>query len=609
MPADPSENDHPAAEPAELLDASPEQTAGGVGGWIATNRYDILWALALGLMFSVLYIRVAQDYRTMAGYTVYDNVLFDADHCDALKGWISKHKGTHPLLPLFAVPVSAVFGRVCGSYELGLAVMSGCIGGFSVILFFSLCRMRVERLPAVAVTALFGVSMNQIVFSGIPDTYILVAISIMPSFMLLLYGLRSGKIPILLWICAGVSAFSITITTLAQMAICLAALIIVTRRSFRQLIIYGVGICSASIAVGTLLVLIQHALFPDAQLFFRPDVYEYEMQYLTPLIVEHPGAVADELIKSFFLFNFVGQDPLVIRHEPGLRVELVYYRASVEYGWLAMAAVVPWLLLYTWGAFKTAYHGTNRAFIVTAWLCVGSHLVLHAFYSTDELFLYAPHYSFIVLLTAVSPASTAGKYAPGCWIAVVLLMGASNLQTHTQMIDNFGGSMPSWLVAPDAEWRYLPGKSAPDPSWQYLGFDDSAWSTGRAGFGYGDDDDTTVLSDMQSNYTTVFIRTTFEILQKDQIADLFADVNYDDGFVLYLNGTRVLARNAAGSIDYSSRATGDHEGGRARRYRLPIDRLADGRNILAAVGLNRALDSSDLSLEVRLSCVRKPDSR
>ena len=114
MPADPSENDHTAAEPAELLDPSPEQTAGGVGGWIAANRYDILWALALGLMFSVLYIRVAQDYRTMAGYTVYDNVLFDADHCDALKGWISKHKGTHPLLPLFAVPVSAAFGRVCG---------------------------------------------------------------------------------------------------------------------------------------------------------------------------------------------------------------------------------------------------------------------------------------------------------------------------------------------------------------------------------------------------------------------------------------------------------------------------------------------------------------
>ena len=572
------------------------------------ERGDLVWALLLGLSFSVFYVGIAQDYRTLDGYAVYDNVLFGADHVDALKGWISKHKGTHPLLPLLVVPLSKLFGMICGSYELGLAVLSGCIGGVAIVMFYSLVRMLVPRLPSVILTLLFGFSWNQMVFSGLPDTYILVAMSIMPSFMLLVHGLRTGKVPVILWVIAGLLAFSITITTMVQMVICLAVVLIVKHRAVRPVLAYGVGITAGAVAVATVLVLIQHAIYPGSQLFYESYVYDHEMQYLTPLIAAHPGAVADELIKSFWLFNFVGQDPLVIRHVPGLRVELMYYRAVVDYRWLEFAAVVPWLLVYLWAAFRTFHDRSQRPFTIAAWLCVGSHLALHSFFSTDELFLYAPHYSFIVLLTAVSPATTVGRYAKVAWVFVALMIGAANYQVHARMIERYGGDMPSWLISDDAEWRYFLGTKEPGDGWSGLVFDDGSWLTGKAGFGYGDGDDQTVL-DMKDKYSTVYLRTNFAVDSADGVAELFADVNYDDGFVVYLNGERVMARNAPSRISHDSVATADHEGGRYHRYHFSRSALRDGANTIAIVVLNRALDSSDLSMAFRLAKTDRPKER
>jgi hypothetical protein len=62
------------------------------------------------------------------------------------------------------------------------------------------------------------------------------------------------------------------------------------------------------------------------------------------------------------------------------------------------------------------------------------------------------------------------------------------------------------LVPSAAVWKFLRGRqpaSAPADAWQQVDFDDSGWETGPAGFGYGDDDDATVLSDMRGRYATV----------------------------------------------------------------------------------------------------------
>ena len=59
--------------------------------------------------------------------------------------------------------------------------------------------------------------------------------------------------------------------------------------------------------------------------------------------------------------------------------------------------------------------------------------------------------------------------------------------------------VPDVLVARGAEWKFFRGRAEPSGGtldWTGLTFDDATWETGAAGFGYGDGDDATVLSDM-----------------------------------------------------------------------------------------------------------------
>src|SRR4030042_3600957 len=70
-----------------------------------------------------------------------------------------------------------------------------------------------------------------------------------------------------------------------------------------------------------------------------------------------------------------------------------------------------------------------------------------------------------------------------------------------------GGSRSEEFVLPDDLWRFLRGTapaSEPADAWTQIGFDDSAWETGRGGFGCGDDDDATILDDMGRNYINVY---------------------------------------------------------------------------------------------------------
>ncbi len=54
-------------------------------------------------------------------------------------------------------------------------------------------------------------------------------------------------------------------------------------------------------------------------------------------------------------------------------------------------------------------------------------------------------------------------------------------------------------------WKYFVGSSDPPSDWRSLSFDDSVWQSGPSGFGFGDDDDSTVIPQT----TAVFMRKIF----------------------------------------------------------------------------------------------------
>ncbi len=163
------------------------------------------------------------------------------------------------------------------------------------------------------------------------------------------------------------------------------------------------------------------------------------------------------------------------------------------------------------------------------------------------------------------------------------------------------GSEGAELVSPGEAWRFFRGTtpaSVPDEAWKQIGFDDSDWETGPAGFGYGDGDDATILDDMRGSYLTVYIRKKFSVASVAPEAVLELAIDYDDGFIAYLNGWEVARRSMPTGPAMHTTAAASREAGAPEIIVLGKagDLLKEGSNLLAIEGHNSSLTSSDFSL-------------
>lgn len=171
------------------------------------------------------------------------------------------------------------------------------------------------------------------------------------------------------------------------------------------------------------------------------------------------------------------------------------------------------------------------------------------------------------------------------------------------------------LIEPRAEWEYLTGRHPQGDAWKLADFvpTEKDWRHGPAGFGFGDDDDVTVLNDMKGRYTAVYIRHEFELDggEREQIVDLGLAVNYDDGFIAYLNGHEVLRVGVAEGAGAKAKRIISHNARGFEYFPLAdaVKYLNDDHNVLAVEGHNRGLTSSDFSLDPYLVAVKKPKEK
>ncbi|MCY4166421.1 MAG: S41 family peptidase [Gammaproteobacteria bacterium] len=156
-----------------------------------------------------------------------------------------------------------------------------------------------------------------------------------------------------------------------------------------------------------------------------------------------------------------------------------------------------------------------------------------------------------------------------------------------------------FLVPLGAQWRYHASASGPGSGWEQLGFDDARWRIGAAGFGYGDDDDATILDDMEGRYASVYLRREFEL--PSVVDKLYLYMRYDDAFELYLNG-RLAARAGL----RRGHPPESHEADQLEVFELSGEHLVAGLNLLAVRGVNASVDSSDFSLHPGLALTFVP---
>lgn len=99
------------------------------------------------------------------------------------------------------------------------------------------------------------------------------------------------------------------------------------------------------------------------------------------------------------------------------------------------------------------------------------------------------------------------------------------------------------IISRGDEWQYLVPSAEPAESWRLSSFVDTDWQTGKSGFGMGDDDDATQVTVSSS----IFLRKKFTVTHPDQVEQLLLHMDYDDGFVAYLNGVEIARAHMDGT--------------------------------------------------------------
>lgn len=208
------------------------------------------------------------------------------------------------------------------------------------------------------------------------------------------------------------------------------------------------------------------------------------------------------------------------------------------------------------------------------------------------------------------------------WPVATTGRGSSLERVHPSLDGSLGGSWRAsgyvevpprereyFLAAESDGWRYRKGTSeasTPATAWREPDFEeDGSWLPGQTSVGYGDDDDNTVLDDMEDSYTGIFLRHEFTVTSS-QLADLppflLLRVYSDDGAAVWINGREAgRFKIAEGEIPFDATATT----GREARWEdalvpNPGAYLREGRNVVAVRAVNRSIGSSDFSIDIEV---------
>ncbi len=160
----------------------------------------------------------------------------------------------------------------------------------------------------------------------------------------------------------------------------------------------------------------------------------------------------------------------------------------------------------------------------------------------------------------------------------------------------------------NTEYKFLRGSDAINlPGyWNQPEYDYSAWETKPSPFWYGDGSGGTNLNDMPGSYSSIYLISEFTAVNLDLLKEIKFLVDYDDGFVIWINGATALKQNVPETVSNSSLALGNHESGTP--VSITVDAatvsLIEGVNTLAIQVLNATLSSSDLHFN--LSIIAQP---
>ena len=156
------------------------------------------------------------------------------------------------------------------------------------------------------------------------------------------------------------------------------------------------------------------------------------------------------------------------------------------------------------------------------------------------------------------------------------------------------------LAEGDPAKALIPTNGALGTTWTATAFDDSTWLAGTTAVGY--DYGSLIglnVGAMRNVNRTAYARVAFNVIDPLLYEFYTLRLKYEDGVIVYLNGTQIFADNHPTPADWQSGANANRPDSIAQIFSeidiTPFRHLINaGNNVLAFHGLNNGLNSSDL---------------
>lgn len=153
--------------------------------------------------------------------------------------------------------------------------------------------------------------------------------------------------------------------------------------------------------------------------------------------------------------------------------------------------------------------------------------------------------------------------------------------------------------------KYFPGVNEPELSWKNIDFNDDSWLTGAGIIGYGDTCDTNI-----ETVPSIYTRAYFNIENPSSLKELTLLMDFDDGFVAYINGVECARVNMGpfgSNTTFNQKSDRSHEMVLYRELNYPvlsyyIDKnfidahIKSGTNVLSIEVHNDSILGSDLGI-------------
>lgn len=349
-----------------------------------------------------------------------DDIFFDSDAFLWRRRFASElirdyyWRPVHPFVLIIIRPFVWLISLLLKGDTLYAAfVLNALMGALCVFIVWYLAkRWSGNTLYAMLIAALFGASTAQLIFSSLIETYIYLA-AVALIFILLLVTDK----PLYMQVIAGLAAFGITISNLAQTFI--AHLVI--KQDIKKIIIYGLLVLAFVVP----LTLLNEAAYPGSHPYFWDlKSYEGEGHNQFPPTLERANLFA----RVMFLHSFVAPEPLILQEEiPFLKVWM--FRASIKKDPmqisryvtdLSRGLVLAWMGLAALGGllFLKNFRKQDNRLSFTFILILLFNFALHMRYGKD-VFLYSVNWTYaIVLFLALAWKELADKR----WFQVSLLV-------------------------------------------------------------------------------------------------------------------------------------------------------------------------------------------